>query len=286
MCIAKHIAQQVIVRSIGAQESFSRSSVRRALESGLRAAFVASMGMHFGIVAACAPWRLALGALRELTGDFLERGMVHYIGDWDLRTARQGFSVVGGEFESKSYLLDSSMLLATDFDLLVDLSRKLRSIVVGCCAETLSGSYFWTSADCGVVSRLYGVCRSAIQQPFQVGGPLATESEFPLEDSDGTGFMRALRHLGFCYSGWTSRGSKTACRYQGRARDAGFARPLKDAFENHWKTFEIVEFNPSKPMVVSRRLKNGSIVYDILSDASKTSVVGLMRSLFHPRRES
>ena len=242
------------------------------------------MGTHFGIVAAYAPWRQTLGALRELTGDFLERGMVRCLGDWDLRTARQAFPVVGGEFESKSYLLDSSMLLATDFDLIVELSRRIGCVVAGCCAETMSGSFYWTSADCGVLSRLYGVCRSAIREPLQAGKALATEAQFPFEDSDGTGFMRALAQLGFCYSGWTSRGSKTACRYQGRAGNAGLGRPLKEAFENHWKEFEILEFNPSKPMVVSRRLKNGSIVYDILSKSSKASVVASMRSLFHPRR--
>lgn len=240
-----------------------------------------SMGLHFGVVAACAPWRQTLGALRELTGDFLERGMLHWLGEWDMWTARQAFSVVGGEFDSRSYLLDSSMLLSTDFDLVIDLSRRVGSIVAACCAETLSGSYYWTSADCGVLSRFYGVCRSAIGEPMQLGIPLATEAEFPLENSDGTGLMRALDHLGFCYSGWTSRGSKTACRYLGKARDTRPARPIKNSFQRHWKAFELVESNPSKPMVVSRRLKNGSIVYDILSKASKTSVAS-MRSLFHP----
>jgi len=241
------------------------------------------MGMHFGIVAAGAPWRQTLRALQQLTGDFLTLGMVHRLGDWDLKTARQALPVVGGEFAAKSYLLDSSMLLATDFDLLLELSRSIGGVVAGCCAETMSGSYYWTSADRGVLSRLYGVCRLAIKQPFQVGAPLATEAEFPFEDSDGTGVMRALAHLGFCYSGWTSRGSKTACRYQGRLGEAKFTRPIKGAFENHWRAFESLEFNSSRPMVVSRRLKNGSIVYDILSEASKTSVVASMRSLFHPR---
>lgn len=215
------------------------------------------MAMRFGIVAARAGWRQFLPALSELTGSFIARGSVKLLDVCDLNATDDGVVVVGGEHESCSYLVDTSKILSTDFDLLADLSRRLGCVVAACCGETASGSYYWILAENGEVRRLYGNCRSTMREPFQIGAPLATEAAAPFEDLHGDGFMRALEHAGFHYSAWTARGSKTAYLYAGKRSPAKVKGPLRSAFDTHWK---------QKPRVVSRFLKDGSVVYDILGE--------------------
>ena len=215
------------------------------------------MGTRFGIVAARAGWRQFIAALSELTGNFIARGSVQLLDVCDLNATDDGVVVVGGEHGSSSYLVDTSKILATDFDLLADLSRRLGCTVAGCCGEAASGSYYWMLAENGEVRRLYGNCRSTMREPFQIGAPLATEAVAPLEDPHCDGLMRALEHSGFEYSAWTARGSKTASLYAGKRLPAKAKGPLRTAFDTHSK---------QKPRVVSRFLKDGSVAYEFIGE--------------------
>jgi hypothetical protein len=213
------------------------------------------MGTRFGIVAARVGWRQFIAALSELTGNFIARGSVQLLDVCDLNATDDGVVVVGGEHGSCSYLVDSSKILATDFDLLADLSRRLGCTVASCCGEAASGSYYWMLAENGEVRRLYGNCRSTMREPFQIGPPLATEA--PLEDPHCDGLMRALKHAGFEYSAWTARGSKTAYLYAGKRLPAKAKGQLRTAFDSHSK---------QKPRVVSRFLRDGTVAYEFIGE--------------------
>jgi hypothetical protein len=211
--------------------------------------------MHFGLVAARTGWRRFLPALSELSANFIARGSVQLLDVCDLNPTDDGVVVVGGEHESCSYLVDTSKILSTDFDLLGHLSRQLGCVVAGCFGEAASGSYYWMLAEYGRVRRVYGNCRATMRAPFEIGPPLATEAAAPLEDGDG--LMRALEHAGFKYSAWTAQGSKTAYLYAGKRLPAKEKGPLRSAFDAHCRR---------NPRVISRLLKDGSVVYDILGE--------------------
>ena len=89
------------------------------------------MGMHFGILAAPCSWPTLLTALREHAGEFSEAAS----------SGGENWEIEAGEHEGRSYVVDSSYLLSGGApDLIVTLSKSIPGVVVGCYAETVSGS--------------------------------------------------------------------------------------------------------------------------------------------------
>lgn len=82
------------------------------------------MGMHFGILAARCPWddlraQLAWAGWRE-AGELPESDP----------------ELLCGEHDGRSYVVDLSMIASSDGDLVVALSEHLKTLVIGCGAET------------------------------------------------------------------------------------------------------------------------------------------------------
>jgi hypothetical protein len=93
--------------------------------------------------------------------------------------------------------LDSLFVLSHDSDLIVTLSRELSCPIVGAGAETVSGTFWYTAAAEGRLRRLYQDVKTTVTAPFELGPPLPTEQEAPLDQADGKGIMSSLAASGF-----------------------------------------------------------------------------------------
>jgi hypothetical protein len=161
--------------------------------------------MHHGIVAAAAPSQDLIAALdAEMPG--LRLGtQVGSLDDLNLEPTDEGWTLACGELGGRAFILDTSLLLSADGDIIVAASKALDTVVVGCGAETTSGSYWLFAADRGNFLRGYWACHTDMYEPWSTGEPLAMEGEVPLEDLDGDGMVAALASFGFDYRAWSSR---------------------------------------------------------------------------------
>jgi hypothetical protein len=242
------------------------------------------MGMHFGIVAARAAWPSFLQALTELAGGLVERGAVGDLERCDLEPTDAGFRVVGGEHAGCSYLLDTSMILSTGFDRLAALSRRLDCLVAACCAETVSGSFYWAHVEKGAVRRLYANCASELRRPYQFGEPLPYDAQVAFEDIDGQGLRWRLAQCGFAYDAWLERGRKIAYLYTfedsaGPSPEGPFDKALRD----HWGEQRLPRGEQLQVAVQVRRLPDGSIGYDIAPGSPpvpRRSLLAIVRGWF------
>src|SRR5512139_2853223 len=104
------------------------------------------MGMHHGLIAATATQERLLAELGRHAGDFVlldDAAAAPY--DVGLATDDEGWVMAVGERDGKAFLLDTSMFLSEDADLILAMSERL-GLVVGGGAETVSGSYWLTAA--------------------------------------------------------------------------------------------------------------------------------------------
>jgi hypothetical protein len=210
------------------------------------------VGMHFGVVAAAAPWDRFFGELCALTGRFLDRGEVGNLYEVDFDQADEdGFWVVGGESAGQAYVYDHNMVLSgANRDRLVELSGRLQSTVAACMAETVSGSFSLLVARSGSLERCYYNCISAIGEPFVLGEPLTPEAIASLQDIDGAGLFAALRHQGLDYPTWADTGPKRLYRYtwdELTATPPPAKGPIDTALDEHWKAHEYPKEQVLKP---------------------------------------
>jgi hypothetical protein len=146
--------------------------------------------MHFGILAARCP----LPALQdELVGVGLTPGPPV---DPHSPQSDEPIEYVCGEHQGHGYVLDSLFELSSHGDFVVALSQKLQTMVVGCGAETTSGSYWLFAADNGRLLRAYWSCALDLSDPFDEGD---WGRDVELEDLDGDGLEELLRHAGLEY---------------------------------------------------------------------------------------
>jgi hypothetical protein len=153
------------------------------------------MGMHHGIIAAWCGWPELRRALEGQAGTLREEGGLpqsrwHSLptGDAVLHVASRG---------GMCCALDSLFVLSYDSDLIVTLSRELSCLVVGAGAETVSGTFWFTAAAEGRLRRLYQDVKTTVTAPFELGPPLPTEQEAPLDHADGKGIISGLAASGF-----------------------------------------------------------------------------------------
>jgi hypothetical protein len=240
--------------------------------------------MHVGIVAANTPWPRFLEVLSRHTGDFVEEGAIADMQYEELEPRDEGFTVIGGEFRGNSYLLDSSFILSMAApDLLAEISKEAGLLVVGCGAETVSGSFEFLAVRSGELLRLFHHCHASLKAGLEVGAPLSSEREHPLEDLDGRGLMQALAQLGFDYDGWIAQGSKTKYLYTARelhepAADRGGRQkgPLRELVDRHDSLQRLAKKDAPPLVIVTRDAKTGKI-----TDVKATSV-----KIGFPRKKS
>lgn len=152
------------------------------------------MGMHEGVLAADKPWPDLLSALQRHCGTLQDQGAVGPAQWLDLPQGEEAFHVTSRD--GRSYLLDAALVLTSNPDLVVSLSRELACMVASVGAETVSGTFWLTSAEQGRLVRLHWNVRSSLTQPLDVGSPLPSEARIDLEDVDGRGLFAALGDLG------------------------------------------------------------------------------------------
>lgn len=151
--------------------------------------------MHHGIIAAWCGWpdlRRALegqvGTLREEDGIPQSRWHGPPSGDAVMHVASRG---------GMCCALDALFALSIDSDLILTLSQELSCPVIGAGAETVSGTFWFTAASKGRLRRLYQDAKTTVTKPFELGQPLPTEQEAPLDHADGKGIMYGLAAGGF-----------------------------------------------------------------------------------------
>jgi hypothetical protein len=224
--------------------------------------------MHSGFIAVAAPWERTVASLSRLVGELVADGEAGDPSSLGREPSDDGFLIAGSEWQGRSYLLDTSMMISCgDFDRLVALSAELGCIVVAILGETVSGTYSLLVADEGSLVRLYYNCHATMSEPFSLGTPLATESVHPLEDIDGGGLIAALDSFGFRFEDWRDQWPKHRLVYPISAmkrESPALVGPLTQQVRAHDEEFAIPQNLVPTPRVVSRRMPDGSVGYDIL----------------------
>jgi len=164
------------------------------------------MGMHFGIVAARVPLQTLLPAFRAEGAELRPLQSLDSLDD--APEDRTLDYLIAGERAGSSYLIDSSMLLSAGHsDLLAAVARHTGALLVGCGAETVSGTFWFTAFAGPHPVRIFWMCRSDLAVPYTCGTPLPSEAAHPLDMGyDGDGIRAALGELGFDYDAWTAAG--------------------------------------------------------------------------------
>lgn len=184
------------------------------------------MGMHFGILVADMEWPRLLSMLQARKKDIVIGEQVASGDEIDWEAKEKGFPLMGGQRRGKAYLLDTSFMLSGAFpDLITDIAAESGKAVVGCGAETMSGSFWCVAARGGDLLRHFYSCRTALTEPLSDGAPFPTEAEVSLESVDGEGFQKVMLHLGFEYEEWYASGQRFAVTYTAADLMNGVAPP-------------------------------------------------------------
>jgi hypothetical protein len=226
-------------------------------------------GMHFGILVADLPWSKFFPLLSAKTGRFLDQGPVDDIGDIDdvgLDLTDEGYPIVAGEHQGKSYILDTSFLMSMDgADFIVELSQETGVLIIGCGAETMSGSYSFLAVRAGAVLRRFWDCQAVLAEPLDEGEPLPTEESLWFEEQDGKGLIAALAHFGFDFDGWYHGGQRrqylyTADEAKSSGRGVHKRGPLAEKLDEHCAELMLAEHERPTIMMFTRDAVTGQIV--------------------------
>ncbi|GAA4465921.1 hypothetical protein GCM10023170_076040 [Phytohabitans houttuyneae] len=168
------------------------------------------MGLHCGYIVATASATALLEELARHTGEFTLESVVDRTADADIDPA--GFDMLLGEIDGRACLLDTSMTLSDSPDMIVTMSTTLGT-VVGCGAETTSGSYWLTAARAGQPLRHVFVSHAAMTRGMAIGEPLPCEKAHPIEDISGSGVFAAMAAFGLDPSVWLNSGPARVVKY-------------------------------------------------------------------------
>jgi hypothetical protein len=171
------------------------------------------MGMHFGILVAQSPWANLFTSLQKQVPGLVDKGPLPSLGEFSTEPTDDGFALAGGEYNARSYLIDGSMSVSDQADLIADVARALNCLVVGCGAETVSGSFWLTIAQGAKLRRLYWQCYMELSRPLSLGEPLACESQVTLDGIDGQGLFAVLKSLGFDFESWEATTQNRSLAY-------------------------------------------------------------------------
>jgi len=170
------------------------------------------MGFHHGILAASASQAELLAELERHTGEFILGAPVGCPYDAEPAASDDGWRMAIGERDGRAFLLDSSMVISDSPDMVVAMSARLGT-VVGCGAETVSGTYWLVAARDGALLRFVYVQHSGLTRGMAMGDPLPSEAEHPIEDFDGRGLLAAMATLGLDARPWLDAGPAVAVDY-------------------------------------------------------------------------
>jgi hypothetical protein len=189
------------------------------------------MGMHFGILCAQMPWPELHLHLVNCTLSNDDKGPLDNL-DPVHEYRDSGVALGVGTWQERAYAYDPMMLYSgMDPDFIVHLAKISGKLVIGCGAETVSGSYWFFAAQGGEILRFYSNCHAVLRSPFSIGTPVPTESDLPFDgDLRGRGIIRALQHLGFDYDAWHKNAPKRFMIYHDDF--LGKNRP----FSNQWES--------------------------------------------------
>jgi len=190
------------------------------------------MGLHCGYIAATASQSDLMAHLARHTGEFEE--LETHARTEDAEPDGGELEVAVGEHDGRAFLLDTSFLLSSSEDMIVALSADLGT-VLGCGAETVSGSFWLTLARDGELLRMIFVQRSGSTRGMAIGEPLPFEAETPLDDPFGDGVFAALRGLGFDPGPWFDSGPATVYRYTCERSPA--AGPIAQLQREHFECY-------------------------------------------------
>jgi hypothetical protein len=116
------------------------------------------MGMHFGVLVADMSWPDLLVRLETQTGVFIDQGIVEDLDEFDLAPEGKDFLLLAGELDGKAYLFDTSFFLSGTPDFITNIAADSGKLVIGCGAETVSGTYYLVVARGEEVLRHYYNC--------------------------------------------------------------------------------------------------------------------------------
>lgn len=227
------------------------------------------MGMHFGILAADLPWAEFQPLLWSRTGRFIDQGIEEgtSFDDLDLEPNDEGYPTLVGEYQGRSYVLDtSSRMSMMGADFVVELSKAADTLVIGCGAETVSGSYFFLAARSGEVLRQFYQCQALLAEPLDEGDLLPTEDEKDFEDFDGEGLIAGLGHFGFDFDAWTREGQHQLYLYTADEVKASEERgvllrgPLAERIDEHNATHALSEEERPSIQLITRDATTRQIV--------------------------
>ncbi len=199
------------------------------------------MGMHYGVVAAELDLPTLIQALELIFGRFEREGPLGK-GEQLVDLTDEGF--LAGEFNGKVYIFDRSFLLATHPDVLAKLAADTGRLIVSYLGESVSGTYEFFAARGTQLVRYYSHCHSAISRPFEIGNPLPSETDDPLDKGVGTGLRAAFNSFSFDYDGWYEHGAKYAYFYTSNAPMA-IDGQLQSQRSEHHRKFALAELPPT-----------------------------------------
>jgi hypothetical protein len=175
------------------------------------------MGMHHGYLAATCSLEDLLRELSAETGELVLSGDLQPTGEIAMDATDDGWTMPAGEHDGAAYILDSSYLLSDQPDMIIRLSEKL-GVVIGCGAETVSGSFYLTVARDGEPRRFLWLLHAGMTRGMAMGEPMSWEDSLPLDDIDGEGILAAMREAGLDPLPWITQGRARTLLYTG-ARD-------------------------------------------------------------------
>lgn len=127
------------------------------------------------------------------------------------------------------------MVISNSPDMLVAMSVRLGT-VVGCGAETVSGSYWLTAAQDGGLLRFIFVQDAGMTRGMAMGDPLPSEAQHPIEDLDGGGLLAAMATLGLRARPWLDAGPAAVVDYDGaRFPEDG---PIEQVRSTHYERYK------------------------------------------------
>ncbi|GAA4442454.1 hypothetical protein [Phytohabitans houttuyneae] len=158
---------------------------------------------HHGYIVVTTSATDLLQELSRHTGEFTVESVVDRTADANIDSGK--FDMLLGELDGRAFMVDTSMVLSDSPDMIVAMSTALGT-VVGCGAETVSGSYWLTAARDGQPLRHVFVSHAAMTRGMAMGEPLPSEGEHPIEDNRGAGIFAAMASFGLDPSAWLSSG--------------------------------------------------------------------------------
>jgi hypothetical protein len=191
--------------------------------------------MHFGVVIADVPATRLIAAFDAVVPRFTDVGPLASLDELD--PSGEIWQLAAGDLDGHSCLVDESLLLSSDADLLVRVATSTGGLVLACGAETVSGTFILVAARGDRLIRHYFQCNADLSRPYSSGEPLPGEAGERLDDIDGDGLFAVLAANGLDFGRWQERAPKRhvtwTADYLAQAGPSTWSGPAVAALERH-----------------------------------------------------